>query len=152
MDDEFQEADVLWPDVTPRDEAVLLPFAPSEPYEAVSAVSRCVPAFGLAAGRHFEGSSFSHAGAQSSSSPDTTDDEEWQEADVLWPDTVDEPWRGVGGSPWSFRGGFGPAGRCVETATPRDERWAPGVSSPIDIPANVSARRIVGAAAMGRRL
>jgi hypothetical protein len=89
MGDEFQEADVLWPDVTPRDEAVLLPFARSEPYEAVSAVSRCALAFGLAAGRHFEGYSFSHAGTQSSSSPDTMDDEEWQEADVLWRDTVD---------------------------------------------------------------
>ncbi|KAK3161931.1 hypothetical protein QOZ80_1BG0083230 [Eleusine coracana subsp. coracana] len=162
--DEFQEADVLWPDDTPRDEVLMMsmsPFAPSEPYDEAS---RCAPPFGRDDGLRFEGSPpFFPAGAQASSSPagaipDTEDDEEeWQEADVLWPEedtVVDEPWRGGGGSLWAFRGAFGRGGRRVKpAAAPRREGWAPDVSSPIDIPANVAAaRRLVGAAVGRRRL
>ncbi|GJM93138.1 hypothetical protein PR202_ga09667 [Eleusine coracana subsp. coracana] len=142
--DEFQEADVLWPDDTPRDDLLMMSMSPFAPD-----------------GLRFDGSPpFFPAGAQASSPAgailDTEDDEEeWQEADVLWPEdtVVEEPWRGGGGSLWAFRGAFGRAGRRVKpAAAPRREGWAPDVSSPIDIPANVAAaaRRLVGAA-MGRR-
>lgn len=150
--DEFQEADILWPEFTPRDE-VLLSFAPSEPHEALS-VPSCAPAFGLA-GRRLAGSpTFFLAGVRSPSAATADDEDEWQEADVLWPATVgDGSWRGGGDSLWSFRGAFGRAGRRVKpaAASRREDGWAQGVSSPIDIPANGAARRLVGAA-VGRRL
>ncbi|XP_004972175.2 uncharacterized protein LOC101768574 [Setaria italica] len=139
--DEFQEADILWPDTT-EDEQVV-PFATTdmvmeEPYGATAcSVSGVAPAFGR---RRFEGLFLPGAAGPSSSAgarPDADDDEEeWQEADVMWPDTVGIVPRGGGRellSPFS--------GRHVSPAAARRDRWRPAASSPIDIPTNVAARR-----------
>ncbi|OEL27182.1 hypothetical protein BAE44_0011800 [Dichanthelium oligosanthes] len=147
--DEFQEADILWPDT----EDELVPFAfvttdmvMEEPYEvATSSASSVAPLFGR---RRFEGLFLPSAAATSSSagvSPDADDDEEeWQEADVLWPDTVDIVPCGAGGgrgSLWPFPGGSGRAGRHVShPAAARRDWWSPAASSPIDIPANAADR------------
>ncbi|KAL6614523.1 hypothetical protein ACP70R_036793 [Stipagrostis hirtigluma subsp. patula] len=154
--DEFQEADILWPDAAlpPQDELLL---APSEPYEPCTA-SSCTPLFA----RRLDAAGFFLRGGPSSSagtglvSDDDEEEEEWQEADVLWLDTVDERRGGGALGAWPFRGGFGCAGgRHVKpAAAARRQGWrttSPAVSSPIDIPDNVAARRRL-APAMNRRL
>lgn len=138
--DEFQEADILWPDT----EDELAPFAPmdtEELCEAAGSVSSVAPVFG----RRFEVFFLSGAGP-SSLSADGDDGEEWQEADVLWPepDTADER-RGSGGSVWPFSGSSsfsGRAGRRVKPAAATRDGWTtgPAASSPINIPANVAPR------------
>lgn len=135
--DEFQEADILWPDT----EDELVPFAPmdtEELYAGAGSVSSVAPVFGR---RFVEG--FFLSGAGPGASPDA-DDEEWQEADVLWPDTADGP-RGTGGLMWPFSGSSGGAraGRRVKPAAARRDGWTtgPAASSPINIPANVALRR-----------
>ncbi|CAO2182902.1 unnamed protein product [Urochloa humidicola] len=148
--DEFQEADILWPDT----EDELAPFATTDNMvveeEAVSSVAPA--ALGR---RRFEGLFVPGAAGTSSSagaSPDSDEDdeEEWQEADVLWPDTMSAVSRG--GLLWPFPGGSGRAGRGVNhpaAAAARHDRWRPAASSPIDIPAtNAAARRRVN---LGRR-
>ncbi|KAJ1285379.1 hypothetical protein BS78_03G275200 [Paspalum vaginatum] len=151
MDDEFQEADILWPDT---EDELVVPFAPAGtglPYEAAGSVS------GAAApvlGRRFEGLFLLSTGARpwlsasASACADADDDgEEWQEADVLWPeDTAGEP-RGGLGSLWPFPGCTSPgsAGRHLmkPAAAARSDGWrtGPAASTPIDIPANVFAAR-----------
>jgi len=134
--DEFQEADILWPDT----EDEFAPMDMEELYEAAGSASSV--AFAPVFGRRFEG--FFLSGAGPGASPDA-DDEEWQEADVLWPDTADELRGSGGGLMWPFSGssGGGRAGRRVKPAAARRDGWTtgPAASSPINIPANVALRR-----------
>ena len=147
--DEFQEADVLWPDT----EDELAPFAATdvvmeEPYGAATAssASSVAPEFGRP--WRFQGRRFLPGAGPSSSaaaSPDT-DEEEWQEADVLWPDTMSIVPRGGGGLLLPLPAGgssLGLAGRHVNNnpAAARRDRRRPAATSPIDIPANAAARR-----------
>ncbi|CAL4947448.1 unnamed protein product [Urochloa decumbens] len=149
--DEFQEADVLWPD-TAEDE--LAPFATTDDMVMEEEVSSVAPVFGR---RRFEGLFVPGAAGTSSSadaSPDADDDEEWQEADVLWPDTGSTVSRRGGGGllwpPFPGRSSSSQAGwRVNHPAAARRDRWRPAASSPIDIPTNnVAARRRVN---LGRR-
>lgn len=135
--DEFQEADILWPDTAPsqQDEDALF-VMPSEMYELAASASSGASLLGASEG--FLSGAPPTAGASSGA------DEELHEADVLWPDTVqaDEPRGGAGGFGW-FRGGFARAGRQAKpaaAAVARCEGWRPAVSSPIDIPAKAAAR------------
>ncbi|PAN28536.1 hypothetical protein PAHAL_5G160300 [Panicum hallii] len=151
--DEFQEADILWPDT---EDELVVPFGTTGVvvealYGAATAspASSIAPEFGRPR-RRFLGRFLPGAGPSSSSaataSPDADDEEEeWQEADVLWPDTVGIVPRGGGGGgsllPFPA-GGSGRGGRHVShPAAARRDRWRPAASSPIDIPANVAALR-----------
>ncbi|RLN22215.1 uncharacterized protein C2845_PM07G23080 [Panicum miliaceum] len=153
--DEFQEADILWPDTEVE---LVVPFGATGavvegPYGAATAssASSVAPEFGRPRRFQFQGRFLPGAGPSSSSSaaasPDADDDEEeWQEADVLWPDTVGIVPRGGGGGGLLLpfpAGGSGLAGRHVShhPAAARRDRWRPAASSPIDIPANAAARR-----------
>ncbi|CAL4961416.1 unnamed protein product [Urochloa decumbens] len=151
--DEFQEADILWPDTT---EDELAPFATTADMAMEEEVSSVVaPVFGR---RRFEGLFVPGAAGTSSSSasasPDADEEEEWQEKDVLWPDTASIVSRGGGGGLlWPpFPGGSSSsqaARRVNHPAAARRDRWRPAASSPIDIPTNnVAARRRVN---LGRR-
>lgn len=144
--DEFQEADILWPDA---EDELLAPFAPmdtEELYECDAAGSVSSVALAPVFGRRFVEEFFLSGGAGPSSSSVSHEDEEWQEADVLWPDTADDHLRGSGGgSMWPFSGCSGGgrrAGRRVKPAAARRDGWATGTaaSSPINIPANVAPR------------
>ena len=139
--DEFQEADVLWPNT----EDELVSFAATDAVmefgDAGSSAPSVAPEFGRR--RRF----LPGAGPSSSSSAEAArseagdDDEEWQEADVLWPDSGLVP---RGGSLLPFpSGGSGLAGRHANhhPAAARRDRRRPAATSPIDIPANAAARR-----------
>lgn len=147
--DEFQEADILWPDT---EDELVVPSAPmdtEEPYQAAGSVSNVAlaPVFGR--GLFFSGAGPSLSAGASHDADD--DEEEWQEADVLWPDTAaDEP-RGssAGGLMWPFSGSSGGGSRAglrrvkPAGAAMRDG-WTttgPAASSPINIPGNVAPRR-----------
>ncbi|WVZ68833.1 hypothetical protein U9M48_017721 [Paspalum notatum var. saurae] len=143
--DEFQEADILWPD---SEDQLVVPFAPvgaDLPYEAAGSVSSgAAPVLG----RRFEGLFFGPSLSASAGACDEEDDdeEEWQEADVLWPDTAVELRGRLGGSLWPFPGcSASAAGRhLMKPAAARRDGWRtgpPAASTPIDIPGNVSARR-----------
>ncbi|KAG8077911.1 hypothetical protein GUJ93_ZPchr0007g5533 [Zizania palustris] len=136
--EEFQEADILWP------ESAALPSRKGPPFFAAASSEMCY--YELAAAccsvpsstaRCSEGFSFLSGG---SSNDDGFDEEELLEADVLWPDTVQpaaaEQPRGGGYHGW-FSGDLGRAGRHAKPAAgwPR-----PAASSPIDIPVKVAAR------------
>ncbi|PNT72855.1 hypothetical protein BRADI_2g49777v3 [Brachypodium distachyon] len=120
--DEFHEADILWPDTAPpslqqhRDLEVL--FVPPEILHELASSSSSGGAFCR-----------SDQGAGASSAAED-DGEEWQEADVLCPETVHD-----------FvvaRAGRRP---MKPGAASRIEGWsAAAASSPIDIPAKVGAR------------
>jgi hypothetical protein len=126
--DELHEADILWPDTAPSSlqpgEALLVPSETSSSSGgATSSLCRSDQGF-LSGGAP----STCTAGASSG-----VDEEEWLEADVLWPDTVraaDEPRLG---------GWFPRAGRRVRPGPGGGlEGWRPAASSPIDIPAKVA--------------
>ncbi|KAL5221624.1 hypothetical protein ABZP36_026337 [Zizania latifolia] len=134
--EEFQEADILWPESaapSSREGARFFP-APSSEMCYELAAARCSVPSGTA--RCSEGFPF----LSGASNHDGFDEEELLEADVLWPDTVqpapDEQPRGGGYYGW-FRGDLGRAGRHAKTAA----GWTrPAASSPIDIPVKVAAR------------
>ncbi|CAO1945978.1 unnamed protein product [Urochloa humidicola] len=145
--DEFQEADILWPET--EDELVAAPFATTDdmvmeeaygvaasPVSTVAPVLRC---------RRFEGIFLPGAAGTSPQGDDDDEEEEWQEADVLWPDTASIVSRGGGGGGllWPFAGGSGRAGQRANhpAAAARRDRWRPAASSPIDIPCSAAARR-----------
>ena len=148
--DEFQEADVLWPDT----EDELAPFAATdvvmeEPYGAATAssASSVAPEFGRPwrfQGRRFlPGAGPSSSPSAGAASPEVDDDEEeWQEADVLWPDSASMVPRGGSLLPFPA-GGSGLAGRHANhhPAAARRDRRRLAATSPIDIPANAAARR-----------
>uniref|UniRef100_A0A0D9V5L7 Uncharacterized protein n=1 Tax=Leersia perrieri TaxID=77586 RepID=A0A0D9V5L7_9ORYZ len=146
--EEFQEADILWPDTAaPSSQEGA---APSEMcYELAascccSATSSGASLFGRCCSEGFLSGSPSTAGA---SNRDDDDEEELMEADVLWPDTArpvdDQPCGGERGYHWWSRCDLGLAGRrakpVVAIAVRRDG-WRPDASSPIDIPVKVAAR------------
>ncbi|CAO1944969.1 unnamed protein product [Urochloa humidicola] len=152
MDDEFQEADILWPEA---DDELATPFVTTddmdmeEPYvAAASPVSHVAPVFRC---HRFEelflpGAASASSSAGASSTEAEGDEEEWQEADVLWPDTASVVSRGGGGGGllWPFPGGSGRAGgrrANHPAATARRDRWRPAASSPIDIPSSAAGRR-----------
>jgi hypothetical protein len=159
--EEFQEADVLWPETPPPPTP---PWGDRERY----------PPELHEAGFSFEPFGSEPAASSSSSTSSTSsappsgrgssdgflsdvpstfagghvgDDASFQEADVLWPDVgYATRERGVdGGDLWWFCCGFGAdaaGGRPVEPGAAGGERgaWrAPLVSSPIDIPTGVAA-------------
>ena len=140
--DEFQEADILWPDT----EDELVSFAATDAVmefgDAGSSAPSVAPEFGRR--RRF----LPGAGPSSSSSAEAArseagdDDEEWQEADVLWPDSASMVPRGGSLLPFPA-GGSGLAGRHANhhPAAARRDRRRPAATSPIDIPANAAARR-----------
>ncbi|KAM0869405.1 hypothetical protein ACQ4PT_040686 [Festuca glaucescens] len=127
--DEFHEADILWPNTAPS--------SSSQTGEALLAPSETSTSGGGTSSLCSSGQGFLSGGAPSTctvaGASSAVDEEEWLEADVLWPDTVqtsDEP--RVGG--WfpraGRRGRHGPAARL--------EGWRPAASSPVDIPAKVA--------------
>ena len=144
--DEFQEADVLWPDT----EDELVSFAATDAVmefgDAGSSAPSVAPEFGRRR-RFLPGAGPLSSPSAGAASPEVDDDEEeWQEADVLWPDTMSIVPRGGGGLLLPLPAGgssLGLAGRHVNNnpAAARRDRRRPAASSPIDIPANAAARR-----------
>jgi len=144
--DEFQEADILWPDT----EDELVSFAATDAVmefgDAGSSAPSVAPEFGRRR-RFLPGAGPSSSPSAGAASPEVDDDEEeWQEADVLWPDTMSIVPRGGGGLLLPLPAGgssLGLAGRHVNNnpAAARRDRRRPAASSPIDIPANAAARR-----------
>jgi hypothetical protein len=147
--DEFQEADILWPDTTTGDELVVLvsfataDMAVEEPYGAAASSSVTVTGFEEPVFLPGAAGPSSSAGANPDDA-DSCDEEDWQEADVLWPDTVGVvvPRGGGGGGGGGLLLPF-PGQHVVSPAGVRRERdrWRPAASSPIDIPTNVVAER-----------
>ncbi|CAO2178277.1 unnamed protein product [Urochloa humidicola] len=149
-DDEFQEADILWPEA---EDELAAPFATTddmvieEAYGvAASPVSHVAPVFRCHRFEELFLPGVAIASSSAGASPEADDDEEWQEADVLWPDTasVVSCSGGGGGLLWPFPGGSGRAGgrrANHPAATARRDRWRPAASSPIDIPSSAAARR-----------
>jgi len=140
--DEFQEADVLWPDT----EDELVSFAATDAVmefgDAGSSAPSVAPEFGRRR-RFLPGAGPSSSPSAGAASPEVDDDEEeWQEADVLWPDSASMVPRGGSLLPFPA-GGSGLAGRHANhhLAAARRDRRRPAATSPIDIPANAAARR-----------
>ena len=140
--DEFQEADVLWPDT----EDELVSFAATDAVmefgDAGSSAPSVAPEFGRRR-RFLPGAGPSSSPSAGAASPEVDDDEEeWQEADVLWPDSASMVPRGGSLLPFPS-GGSGLAGRHANhhPAAARRDRRRPAATSPIDIPANAAARR-----------
>uniref|UniRef100_A0A0E0JIP2 Uncharacterized protein n=1 Tax=Oryza punctata TaxID=4537 RepID=A0A0E0JIP2_ORYPU len=137
--EEFQEADILWPDTAAAgssQEGALSGMRYELAASCCSASSSGASLFGPCSEEFLSGAP-STAGV----SNDDDNEEELMEADVLWPDTAPRPdeqprWGASGYHGW-FRGDLGLAGRL---ATARREGWRPAASSPIDIPAKVAAR------------
>jgi hypothetical protein len=124
--DEFHEADILWPDTAPS--------SLSQPGEALLVPSGTSSSGGGTSSLCSSDQGFLSGGAPSTCTAGASDEEEWLEADVLWPEPVrtaaDEP--RVGG--W-----FPRAGRRTRPGhAARLEGWMPAASSPIDIPAKVA--------------
>jgi hypothetical protein len=164
--EEFQEADVLWPETPPPPTP---PWGgreryPPELHEAAFAGFSFEPFGSEAAASSWSSTSSTSSAPPSgrgssdgflSEVPSTFagghdgDDASFQEADVLWPDDgYATRERGVdGGELWWFCFGFGAdatGGRPAEPAAVGGERgaWrAPLVSSPIDIPTGVAIGR-----------
>ena len=140
--DEFQEADILWPDT----EDELVSFAATDAVmefgDAGSSAPSVAPEFGRRR-RFLPGAGPSSSPSAGAASPEVDDDEEeWQEADVLWPDSASMVPRGGSLLPFPS-GGSGLAGRHANhhPAAARRDRRRPAASSPIDIPGNAAARR-----------
>ena len=170
--EELQEADVLWPDTPPPSRDRL----PDQLYDsaAAAAVDFSCESFGSDDDGPAASSSMSSASSSSTVLPfgggssggflsyppafagghgrEGDMAEEFQEADVLWPDDGYEPReRGAdGGELWWLCCGFGAdaAGyhRVEPAAGGQRQAWRPPVSSPIDIPIGLAA-----AAAAARR-
>uniref|UniRef100_J3L414 Uncharacterized protein n=1 Tax=Oryza brachyantha TaxID=4533 RepID=J3L414_ORYBR len=140
--EEFQEADILWPDTAA---AASQEGAPSGMCYglAASCCSVSSGATSLLIGRCSDGFlSGSPSTAVASNDDDVDEGEELMEADVLWPDTAQpdeqQPRGGVRVYRGWSRGELGSAGRRrpKSGATARLEgHWRPAASSPIDIPA-----------------
>ncbi|KAM3411814.1 hypothetical protein ACQJBY_003468 [Aegilops geniculata] len=178
--EELQEADVLWPDTPPpsRDRQSRLP----ELLDAAAVEFSC-ESFGSDDDGPAASSSMSSASSSSSvlpfgggssggflSYPSTFAgghggegdmSEEFQEADVLWPDDGYEPReRGAGGGElWWLCCGLGGDAAGYHRAGPaaggQRQAWKPPVSSPVDIPTGVATaaarRRRAGAFLVHRR-
>lgn len=182
--EELQEADVLWPDTPPpsRDRQSR---PPDQLYDsaAAAAVEFSCESFGSDDDGPAASSSMSSTSSSTSvlpfgggssggflSYPSTFagghggDDmaEEFQEADVLWPDdgyATGERAGADGGELWWLCCGFGGDAAGYHRAEPaaggQRQAWRPPVSSPIDIPTGVATaaarRRRVGTFLVHRR-
>ncbi|EEC71472.1 hypothetical protein OsI_03728 [Oryza sativa Indica Group] len=139
--EEFQEADILWPDtaaVSSREGA------PSSGMRYELQAASCCSASSSGAslfGPCSRSEEFLSGASSTAGASNDDEEEELMEADVLWPDTAPQPdeqprWGASGYHGWS-RGDLGLAGRL---AAAKREGWRPAASSPIDIPAKVAAR------------
>ncbi|KAG8055448.1 hypothetical protein GUJ93_ZPchr0001g31503 [Zizania palustris] len=156
--EEFQEADILWPDTAALSsrEAARFFFVvpPSEMcYEvAAPAVCCCSVSSGTAGCSESEGF-LSGAPAPSTAGASTDgdvkiDEEELREVEVLWPDTAqpdERPPADARGCYGWFCGDLGPDGGRHAKPPSGWRRRRPAASSPIDIPAKVTAlHRVFG--------
>uniref|UniRef100_J3M8X8 Uncharacterized protein n=1 Tax=Oryza brachyantha TaxID=4533 RepID=J3M8X8_ORYBR len=145
--EELQEADVLWPETPPpppsrRDHLLhglpppaLVVHDTATAFTSSSSSSPTPTSTALLFGRPSDDASMA--------TRFDDDDEEFQEADVLWPDDVDEDTArdqldDVGEFWWLCRD-FGEAGSGGGGG--EREVWRPSLSSPIDIPTLLHRRR-----------
>ncbi|KAL5226775.1 hypothetical protein ABZP36_015040 [Zizania latifolia] len=144
--EEFQEADILWPDtaaLSSREAALFFFVAPPSEmcsYEVAAAACCSVSTGTAGCSEGFLSGAPAPSTAGASTDVVEVDEEELLEVEVLWPDTAqpdEQPPAGARGCYGWFRVDLGPDGRH---AKPPSGWRRPAASSPIDIPAKVTAR------------